>query len=361
MNRHEIRLLQQIRQYPCVTITMPTHRTSPENRQDPLRLKNLVTEAENRLLSEFGKRDVEAVLGRLDRLVADVDFRNTTDGLALFANQDFARVVYLPFSAKEGVTIDETFATRELVYGLNHSSRYWVLVLSEKPTRLYEGANETLTEIQDEGFPMVHTGPGGEAPLPSGFGKRPSALRDDSHRQFFRQVDAALRSFLLDDPLPLVVMGVDRYLAFFNEVSAHMGAVAATVTGNYDTASPHQLRQIAWPLVLQHLAETRQEALARLDRAMGERKFASTVGEVWRLAHEGRSDTLLVEEDFHYPARVDETGMHLSPADDPTAPGVNDDAVDDIIETVLDKQGKVIFLPNGALAQHERITLILRY
>ena len=147
MNRHEVRLLQQIRQYPCVTITMPTHRSAPQNKQDPVRLKNLAAEAANRLLGEFSKREIETVLSRLDRLVAEVDFRNTTDGLALFVNQDFARAVYLPFSTKERVVVDETFATRDLVYGLNHSSRYWVLVLSEKPTRLYEGDNDTLVEI----------------------------------------------------------------------------------------------------------------------------------------------------------------------------------------------------------------------
>ncbi len=362
MNRHEVRLLQQIRQYPSVTITMPTHRTTPQNRQDPLRLKNLAAEATNRLLTEFSKREMETVITRLDRLIADVDFRNTSDGLALFVNQDFGRAVYLPFSAKERVSIDNTFATRELVYGLNHSSRYWLLVLSEKPTRLYEGANDnTLIEIEDEGFPMTHMGRGGATALPGGRGVSRSATRDDSHRQFFRQVDAALKPFLADDPLPLIVAGVDRYLAFFNEVSAHTGAVIGTITGSHDKTSAHQLSQLAWPLVEQHLAEKRQGALARLEQAMNDRKFASTVGEVWRLALEGRGDTLLVEEDYHYPARVDDSGMHITAADDPKAPDVIDDAVDEIIETVLDKQGQVIFLPNGDLTQHQRITLILRY
>jgi hypothetical protein len=45
MNRHEIHLLQQIRGYPVLTITLPTHRTSPDNRQDLIRVKNLVEQA----------------------------------------------------------------------------------------------------------------------------------------------------------------------------------------------------------------------------------------------------------------------------------------------------------------------------
>ena len=51
----------------------------------------------------------------------------------------------------------------------------------------------------------------------------------------------------------------------------------------------------------------------------------------------------------------------LIPADDPTAPDVIDDAVDELIEIVLAKGGRVIFVDNGALAIHQRVALILRY
>jgi hypothetical protein len=360
MNQQDVRLLQQITGYPCVTITLPTHRASPENRQDPVRLKNLVNEATGRLLKEFNKREIEALLKRLEDLASTVDFRNALDGLALFVNQDFGRASYLPFALKERVVIGETFFTRDLVHALNHSTRYWVLVLSEKPTRLYEGFNHALTEVEANGFPMIHEGPGGEAPLPGGFGIKKSAYRDEKHLQFFRKVDEALKPFLANDPLPLIVVGVDRYLAFFNEVSAYIKAVVGTVTGSHDKTSPHELSDLVQPLVDQHRDEKRQEALEQLERAVGERKFVSTVGEVWRTSHEGRGDLLLVEEDFHFPGRLDEDGM-LVPADDPSAPDAMEDAVDDIIETVLNKQGRVVFVENGKLEKHERITLLLRY
>ena len=99
----------------------------------------------------------------------------------------------------------------------------------------------------------------------------------------------------------------------------------------------------------------------RSQKAVSERKTVSTVGEVWRLAHQGRGRLLLVEEDFHFPARVDESGQHITQADDATAPDVIDDAVDEIIETVLAKQGEVVFVENGSLQEHQRIVLILRY
>lgn len=361
MNKHDIDLLQKISGYPALSITLPTHRTSPENRQDPIRVGNLVAEARERLLTEFSKREIEPLLDRLEKLVDTIDYRYALDGLALFVNRDFARAFFLPFSLKERVAVDETFYTRDLIYAMNRTPRYWVLVLSEQPSRLFEGSHETLIEVKEDVFPLTHTGPGGESPLPGGFGIKKSQYRDERHRQFFRQVDAALRPFLLDDPLPLIVVGVDRYLAFFKEVSEHKDAISATLEGSHDSTPEHELGELVWPVVKQALAKERQKYLDELDQAIGERKYASAIGEVWRMAQAGRGRLLLVEEDFHYPARVDESGLHIEPAEDAEAPDVLDDAVDEVITTVLEKGGKVVFLENGQLDAHSRIALILRY
>jgi hypothetical protein len=361
MNRQEVKLLQQINSYPAVTITLPTHRTAPENRQDPIRVKNLVEQATKRLLEEFSKREIAPLLDRLEKLADGIDYRYTLNGLALFANRDFSRAVQLPFTLRENVNVGDTFLTRDLVFAMNRTPRYWTLVLSEKPTRLFESVRDTLIEVQEGGFPIIHEGPGGGQSLPGGFGIEKTTDRDEYHRKFFSEVDTALKPFLADDPLPLIVVGVNRFLAFFNEVTDHKDAILSTLQGSHDKTSPSELAKLVWPLVKDALAEQRQKVFLELDKAVGERKVASTISEVWRLASEGRGALLLVEEDFHFPARVDETGREITPADDATAPDVIDDAVDDVIETVLSKQGRVVFVENGQLETHQRIALILRY
>jgi hypothetical protein len=361
MNYHDLHVLQNIRGYPSLTITLPTHRTSPDNRQDPIRVRNLVAEATDRLQAEFTKREIEPVLTRLEGLVADLDYRHTLDGLALFVNSEFARAHILPFTLKERILVDEGFAIRDLVYALNRSQRYWVLVLGEKPTRLFEGVLDTLIEVEEGGFPFTHTGPGGEAPLPGGFGIKKSAYRDERHRQFFRQVDAGLRPFLLEDPLPLVVVGVDRYLSFFNEVSQHKDSVIGSLTGSHSRTSTTRLGRLVWPLVKAGLDTQRQKYLEELGLAVSQRKFAATIEQVWRVAQEGRGRLLLVEKDFHFPAKVDASGLHLEQVELTGDAEDMDDAVDEIVKTVLDKQGKVAFVENGSLDQYQRIAMILRY
>jgi hypothetical protein len=361
MNLTDIQLLQSIRGYPSLSIFLPTHRTSPDNKQDPIRVRRLVTEATNRLLGEFSKREVEPLLLNLETIGNEIDYRHTLDGLAIFVNQDFARKFYLPFPVRERITVDEGFATRDLVHALNRTSRYWVLALSEQPTRLYEGTRETLEEITGGGFPMVHTGPGGEAPLPGGHGVRKSAYEDEYHRKFFRDVDRAFGAFAASEPLPLAVVGVDRHQAHFSEVTQHRRLIAATVTGSHDRTPAHELGKLVWPAVKAHLTEQRNKVLDELAAAVSGQRYVSTIGEAWRLAQDGRIETLLVEEDFHYPARVDDSGRHLEPAEDVTAPDVIDDAVDEVIEMVLQKGGRVVFVDDGTLDKHGQIAAILRY
>jgi hypothetical protein len=240
MNLHDVHELQDIHTYPCLTITLPTHRTSPDNKQDPIRVKNLVTQGTNRLLDEFSKREVAPLLDRLGGLVEGIDYQYTLDGLMLAVNRDIAREYVLPFTLSERVVVDDTFFTRDLVHAFNRARRYWVLSLSEQPTRLYSATREDLEEVTTGGFPMRHRGPGGDTALPGGIGVNTSAYRDDRHRQFFREVDKAFRAFMAEDPLPLALAGVDRYLAFFGEVAGGDGTIA-TILGNLDHLSAHDL------------------------------------------------------------------------------------------------------------------------
>jgi hypothetical protein len=361
MNRHDVRLLQAIRDYPSVSIILPTYRTAPENQKDPIRVKNLVKEAENRLLQEFTWREIDSLTSRLNDLVEHIDYQYTTEGLAIYVNKDFARAFALPFKPVEQVVVGETFATRNLVLTLNRTQRYWVLALSDNTTRLFEGVRDSLVEITESGFPMANEGPGAATRLPGGQGINRSAYRDEKNREFYSSVDTAFKEFMIDDELPLVVAGVDRNLAFFQEVSSHTSAIIGTLRGNYDKTPAHELANLVWPLVKANRAVQVDEVLSELDAAISARRYAASITEVWQLSQEGRGSILIVETGFHYPARVDETGLFLTPAEDATAPDVIDDTVDDVIEAVMSKGGKVVFVDDGVLEKYQHIAMILRY
>jgi hypothetical protein len=353
-----LKSIQAHRGYPSVSILAPTHRTAPSNKQDPILVKNLVRKAINRLHGEFKKREVAAVVKNLQQLVREVDWEHTLDGLALFANQKWYRAVSLPFRVKPRAYLDETFATRDLVYAYNRAPAYRVLVLSQKTT-LYEGWTAVLDEHRAKPFPMVHRGPGGASKLPGGQGINPSAVRDEAHRKFFRSVDDALDALQKANPLPLVVVGVDRNLAFYREVTRQSGAIVGLLAGNYDQASPSALGKLVWPVFQTGSTLRKTEALVQLDKAVGVHRHASGIDQVWRAVVSGKCRLLLVEKAFKYPADLSAEGDRLLPYTGLGAASL-DDAVDEVIERALNSGGEVFFYDSGALGVHQKIAAVLR-
>ena len=358
--RSELKRIQSHNDYPSISLLAPTHRTAPANKRDRIVVKNLAADGLKRLHGEFKKREVAPLVQNLNKLIDQVDWEHAMDGLALFVGADVATAIQLPFRVKARFVIDATFATRDLVFTLNRAPRYRVLVLTEKPTRLFEATTNVLTEVIDKPFPMVHKGPGGASKLPGGQGINRSAVRDESHRQFFRNVDNALAAIQKEDPLPLVVVGVDRYLAFFQEVTKNQDAIVGLVAGSHDDPKPSALGKIVWPVFKSGATLLRTRALVRLSEAVSLNRHASGIDQVWRAAHENRCQTLLVETGFEYPADLDPEGARLLPYTGRGAAAL-DDAVDEVIEKVIASGGQVFFYDSGVLDLHQQIAAVLRY
>ncbi len=123
ISRKELKRLQSHRDYPSLSLLAPTNRTAPSNKKDRIVVKNLAAKGLERLHEEFKKREVASLVQNLNKLIENVDWEHAQDGLALFASKDSASAIQLPFKVKARVAIDETFATRELVYTLNRDSK----------------------------------------------------------------------------------------------------------------------------------------------------------------------------------------------------------------------------------------------
>ena len=319
--RSELKRLQGLEEYPSVSLLAPTHRTAPAMQKDRVVVKNLagrgagaapwrVQEAGSGPAGpESGQARRSGGLGARARRPRPLRESGCRDG-------DPAAV---PREAAAGR--DATFATRDLVFALNRSPHYRVLVLTEKPTRLFDATTTVLTEVTTGPFPMVHAGPGGASRLPGGRGINPSAVRDESHRKFFRKVDAVLAAIQKEEHLPVVLVGVERYLAFYQEVTKDPDAIVGAVTGSHDAPNPSSLGKLVWPVFKAGNTLRRTRALARLHQAVSLNRHASGIDQVWRAAFEKRCQTLLVETTFEHPADVSSHGRPAAPLHRPGAGG----------------------------------------
>ncbi|MFB7617260.1 chemotaxis protein [Kitasatospora sp. NPDC056181] len=353
--------LRRPRRYPAVSVLLPTHRSEPDKTQDPVRLRNLIAEAKNRLHADeaLSRADRLDVVGQLDLALREVDLVHAEDGLVIFAAPGEHQVWSLPRTVPARVVFSETFLTRNLVSAYTASAPHWVLTVAADRVALFGGTGARLAEHTAGGFPLDHVGPDWDVERKERIGDVPSTFRDEETRRFLREADTALGAVLDADPRPLYVLGEAAALSLLGEVGTAVKRAAAQVPrGGLGHAAPAVVVEAARPTVEQQARQAVAELHRRLDQSLGVRALASGMDEVWQNVTEGRVAVLAVEEDYWEPVKV--TDNHLVPA--PAGePDVREDMVDEIVERALDTGATVQFVPAGELAAHGRIAAALRY
>ena len=133
------------------------------------------------------------------------------------------------------------------------ATEYWVLVLHLKQTRLLHGESESLTEVVDDIFPMQFI----DEYQHQRSSYRGQCEKDRStvnhHRQeaFYRKVDQALASYLSAAAVPLVVIGTDRGLGQFKQVTQH-GDQVNYLHGKAEESDLPRLAELVWAELQDH-------------------------------------------------------------------------------------------------------------
>ncbi|WP_405658896.1 chemotaxis protein [Streptomyces sp. NBC_01166] len=362
-------LLQELRAtrpYPALSLTMPTHRRAPDNAQDAVRLRNLVTEAGNRLDADprVTHEARAAVKAQLDRAVAEVDQRRALDSLVILADADEYQIWQLPRTAPERVVLSDSYLTRNLVAAKAGAHHFWVLTISAEHAALWSGTDEALRAEDRHGFPLSPPHENFDPERQARSGGAPSIYSNEDTRSFFRTVDGKLRAALAADPRPLFLVGLPQALSLFEDVGECARSAACKVPKGTtaETTAPELAKELR--AALDDWREQTDAAVReRLDSARGAKSFTSGLDEVWTAARESRVALVAVEEQFHETVRVDDN--HLRPVDPadvaPGDDGVREDIVDELIETVLDNGGEVVFVADDSLADHGRIAAALRF
>lgn len=356
MDKSLLNKLMEVKEYPCVSILLPTHRTAPDNQKNAIRLRKLVKQATEMLENELGKREAKGLVEKIAKLAAKVDISRTLDGLALFVNRDIEQMVDIPFRIKERVIIDKTFATRDLIKSINRGTNYFILDLSLHRARLISCFRDQANEITQNGFPMQSEFEMLEL-NPTDFSRE----KKKQIKEFFNRVDKSFLSNYHYGDTKLVIAGVRKNLSLYRESADSKEVIYEQMEGNYEATSVHDLGKKAWERVREKNKKERHSALNEIQNAISTQKLASGITEVWRFANEGRVNMLVVEEDYHVSAASANDNNIILDVSGFAEKDIMPDAVDEVAEIVFDKGGKIVFVDNGTLGKYHKIAAILRY
>ncbi len=346
--------------YPSVTISLNTHRTHPENLQDEIVLKNLVKEAEERLLAKFTEREIQNILNKLSTITTKIDFNHLHESLHIFISKDREEIVKTMWPIQENlVYVDEKFAIKPLILAYNRTTNYLILLLTQDKTRLYRATNNLVTEeVENHVFPF------GENPhfTPRDIERSDAEYMDDIAREHFRDIDKALVDFIRenDEKLNVVVIAdrnnYDRLLQVATKPSIYLG---------YDDVShlekaPHHISEQAWNIVKEKQSNRRKEAISEIKEAISEAKVITDLQEIYQATIDGRADLLMVHEDFKQPVKMIDNRT-FTYENDAKEQGVIDDITSIIAWEVIEKGGRTYFTSNDSIKELGDIVLKTRY
>lgn len=339
----------------CVTIMVNTHRTKPDNLQDPIALKNAVKEAETRLLADYDKNFANAVIARLHGIVESIDHNYNLESLVVFANVDMADYTRLPISVENRVTLDTTFTTRDLVRALHQEAAHYVLTLSQQQARLIEAFNDRVVAEIKGNFPLHNRH------YTTDKTKSSTGTADDLLREFFNRVDKALLEATENHPLPVVVAADRQHADAYRQVADRPERIMGSVSGNFDAVEPHHIVMDTWKEVLHIVRQRQQERVSELRQAVSAGKFLSDYSEIWNALQEGRGKTLFVRRGFFQPAIIENGHVVLLGEEERKRKGVIDDIIDEMIIQNMKLGGDVVFLEGNELDDFQNLALVTRW
>lgn len=318
ISKAELKRLAQFRNDYCVSLYMPTHRTSPDNQQDVIRFKNLLTEAEERLIAAGMRSPLarQLLAPGQEMLSSRLFWRYQSDGLAVLLTPDLVQSYRLPLEFSELLVITDRFHLKPLLPLLSGDGRFYVLALSQNEIRLLHGTRYSVGQVDIEDVPesltealrwdapqsqlQWHTGTGAysrgqpRAAMFHGHGASNTPEKKDQILRYFQQLDAGLNDILAGQQAPLVLAGVNYLLPIYQEANSYPYLVENGITGNPEEVNDEDLHKQALDIVTPILTAARREAVNRYHELEGGELATNDITEVVRAAFQARIGTLFV-------------------------------------------------------------------
>ncbi|MGV9412545.1 baeRF3 domain-containing protein [Nocardia sp. NPDC003693] len=314
-----------------VSLFMPTHVSGPQTRQDPIRFRNLLTEAHTALLAAgASKTEARELLAPAEALIEDVPFwRHQDQGLALFLGADGTQYRHqVPLVLTEQVIVGADFYVKPLLPLLAADGEFAVLTMTAEGAHLYSASKFAMTEDYDGGLPgsptenldddrqhrvqatpaaRPHTG-GRTSASTQAYGVTPADWRKTTLEEWAGKVTSAVDRHLADAAIPLVLVADAELAGQFKKRTTLGPLFTGTVDTNPAALTGAALHAAAYEVVRPRFEAAQRAAVEHAAQLLadGPTRVAVTIGEVVRAAFQGRVESLLVTHGVAEWGRFDE-------------------------------------------------------
>jgi hypothetical protein len=364
-----------------VSIYIPTETAGPATRENPIRFKNAVREAEGLLIPQMPRaEEAKRLLDPIRALEADRElWENQGRGFAAFVDAEGAITFRLPFAAREVVSVSHVFHLKPLLPFFTENASYFVLNLNLNRVRFSWADKNEISEVVVPGLPssledalwpdqwqdqqQSHT-------ISAGVGERGAAVthstgdegqdrRKEDIVRFFKMVDAALAPLLADEKRPLVVACVPYLKPLYDEANSYANVLDDAAIQDPEASSPEDIAARSWPIVSAYFEGQEQHDRDRYGDQLSAGRAVSAIDRVVAASIEGRVDTIWVSMQDDVWGRVDEV-TNVITVHDQRQPG-DFDLLDRAAVQALIAGGRVYTVDRERVPEKALAAAVLRY
>lgn len=383
ITRNELQEIINARGEACVSIYMPMVRAGADVQGNTTRLKNALTETEEKLQA-WGWRQskIDDLLAEPRKLLAESPFwREQLDGLAIFLSPEFYRLYRLPVEFEPLTLVAERFHIKPLLPLFTDDGRFYVLALSQKQVRLFQGTRLAVDEVELEDTPRSmaealwddperelqhHTttsglkGPGAGGPevVHHGHGT-PDSEELHQLRRYSQRVSAGVQKQLRDEEAPIVLAAVDYLHPIFKEAFDSPHLLDEGITGNPDRESAKELHEKAWAIIEPLFQEAKEEVIERYKQLAHREQASDELEEIVPAAVQGRVDALVVSIADHRWGIYDAESHAIEIHDEPQPS--DEDLLDFAAVQTLANGGTVYALEPAEMPAESPIAAVYRF
>lgn len=390
--KDQFRELLDVQKGPAVSIFVKADRQNNKGTNNKLAFRNQVNRAKKMLRERYPDEEFRPVAEMMDDWLDDDAFWGSlSKGVAAFFSPDVERVYRLKTNVDDEAIVSDTFYTRPMLRTMLEPQRYWVLVLDQKNTKLFEASDERIeqvsmgdipTSIEDAlqfDFPSHPSAESrnreGGAPnaggAPAGVsGSKPAFMGMGNERdlepRYFRQysqiVDEGLRELLHDATGPLILAAPERLYSHFRQESKLDNLAEEGLQESLVHLKPAKIHEKTWPLAKQAAEKKIDEVLELWEREYGRGKAETDLQQIAKRTLMSQVRYLLIEQDRRVWGRVDRNqGSVAVEHENGSAHSANEaDILDTLAEFVISMGGEVFELPKSRMPVDTGAAAILR-
>ncbi|HKL35183.1 MAG TPA: hypothetical protein VJ899_02705 [Salegentibacter sp.] len=353
----------------CVSIFIPTQRAGKEvlEEKNKTHLKSLWNEAAARLKEKgIAEQKIDEIGKPIEALIGDKSFwRHQSDGLAIFAAEDFFERYTLPVNFEAHTYISNEFYIKPLVPMFSGDERFYLLALQLEDVELYEATTYSIGKVEVDdlvpsqleervGFDYKQKhldfktqNSGGENTIFHGHGGASDEVRKEEVNRYFRAIDKGLNTVLHDERVPLVVATQDYLFPIYEKVNSYNHLIDKVIPGNPSDSDIFGLHEKALQILEPELEKTKREKMKKFEELNNTEKTGAAISDILPAVQQAKVDTLFLKN------RSEVWGTYNS---DNMAVNIDDHQKDDnyslmnwAAKEVLKQGGNVYLIPEAQM------------